>query len=92
MPLLSAISALHLTAHQIAFGSNRKMVDTPTADSPREPDITHVNPATGEVWFGHPAQLKRLFTTEMWERFGYYGMRAILTLYLTKHFLFGDKI
>jgi POT family proton-dependent oligopeptide transporter len=68
------------------------MVETPTADSPREPDISHVNPATGAVWFGHPAQLKRLFTTEMWERFGYYGMRAILTLYLTKHFLFGDKI
>ncbi|OZA70838.1 MAG: MFS transporter, partial [Sphingomonadales bacterium 39-62-4] len=46
-------------------------------------------PASGE-WFGHPAQLKRLFTTEMWERFGYYGMRAILTLYLAKHFLFND--
>lgn len=42
-------------------------------------------------WFGHPAQLKRLFTTEMWERFGYYGMRAILTLYLAKHFLFNDS-
>ena len=42
------------------------------------------------LWFGHPPQLARLFFTEMWERFGYYGMRAILTLYLTKHFLFGD--
>jgi POT family proton-dependent oligopeptide transporter len=41
-------------------------------------------------WFGHPRQLKRLFTTEMWERFGYYGMRAILTLYLANHFLFSD--
>ncbi len=41
-------------------------------------------------WFGHPPQLARLFFTEMWERFGFYGMRAILTLYLTKHFLFGD--
>jgi POT family proton-dependent oligopeptide transporter len=27
----------------------------------------------------------------MWERFGYYGMRALLTLYLTKHFLFSDQ-
>ncbi len=45
----------------------------------------------GSGWFGHPAQLKRLFTTEMWERFGYYGMRAILTLYLAKHFLFNDQ-
>ena len=42
-------------------------------------------------WFGHPRQLARLFTTEMWERFGYYGMRALLTLYLTKHFLFSDR-
>ena len=41
-------------------------------------------------WFGHPRQLARLFTTEMWERFGFYGMRALLTLYLTKHFLFSD--
>ncbi|MEG8025830.1 Amino acid transporter [Sphingomonas aurantiaca] len=67
------------------------MVDTPTADTPREPDITHINPAAGETWFGHPRQLARLFTTEMWERFGYYGMRALLTLYLTKHFVFGDR-
>ncbi|HST35556.1 MAG TPA: peptide MFS transporter [Allosphingosinicella sp.] len=66
------------------------MVDTPTADSPREPDISHVNPAASGTWFGHPRQLKRLFTTEMWERFGYYGMRAILTLYLVEHFLFRD--
>ena len=67
------------------------MVDTPTADSPREPDISHVNPADEKTWFGHPRQLARLFTTEMWERFGYYGMRALLTLYLTKHFLFDDQ-
>ena len=67
------------------------MVDTPTADNPREPDITHVNPADEGTWFGHPRQLARLFTTEMWERFGYYGMRALLTLYLTKHFIFGDR-
>jgi POT family proton-dependent oligopeptide transporter len=41
-------------------------------------------------WFGHPRQLARLFTTEMWERFGFYGMRALLTLYLAEHFLFDD--
>jgi POT family proton-dependent oligopeptide transporter len=67
------------------------MVETPTADNPREPDITHVNPADEATWFGHPRQLARLFTTEMWERFGFYGMRALLTLYLTKHFIFGDR-
>ena len=67
------------------------MVDTPTADTPREPDITHINPAAQATWFGHPRQLARLFSTEAWERFGYYGMRALLTLYLTKHFIFGDR-
>jgi POT family proton-dependent oligopeptide transporter len=66
------------------------MVKTPTIDNPAEPDISHVNPAGKETWFGHPRQLARLFTTEMWERFGYYGMRALLTLYLTKHFIFSD--
>jgi proton-dependent oligopeptide transporter, POT family len=46
--------------------------------------------AAGETWFGHPRQLARLFTTEAMERFGYYGMRALLTLYLGSHFLFND--
>ena len=32
--------------------------------------------------FGHPIGLYVLFLTEMWERFSYYGMRAILVLYL----------
>ena len=34
--------------------------------------------------FGHPVGLYVLFFTEMWERFSYYGMRAILVLYLVK--------
>ena len=67
------------------------MVDTPTADARAEPDITHVDPAAGGTWFGHPQPLFWLFGTEMWERFGYYGMRALLTLYLTKHFVLGDR-
>lgn len=67
------------------------MVETPTADSPAEPDISHVNPAAEKTWFGHPRQLARMFSTEMWERFGFYGMRALLTLYLTQHFMFGDR-
>jgi POT family proton-dependent oligopeptide transporter len=40
-------------------------------------------------FFGHPAGLSTLFFTEMWERFSYYGMRAILTLYMTKSFAEG---
>jgi POT family proton-dependent oligopeptide transporter len=38
-------------------------------------------------FFGHPAGLFVLFLTEMWERFSYYGMRALLVLYMTKHLL-----
>jgi POT family proton-dependent oligopeptide transporter len=37
--------------------------------------------------FGHPRGLTYLFTTEMAERFSYYGMRAILVLYLTNYLL-----
>ena len=44
----------------------------------------------GKDWYGHPRPLARLFTTEMWERFGYYGMRALLVLFLTDHFLLSD--
>ena len=67
------------------------MVDTPAVEEPFSPASGHTNPADKSTWFGHPRQLARLFTTEMWERFGYYGMRALLTLYLTKHFLFSRQ-
>jgi len=40
--------------------------------------------ANDHGFFGHPRGLSTLFFTEMWERFSYYGMRAILTLYMTK--------
>src|SRR6267143_400496 len=40
-------------------------------------------------FFGHPRGLSTLFFTEMWERFSYYGMRAILTLYMTKKLVEG---
>ncbi|WP_017664488.1 peptide MFS transporter [Porphyrobacter sp. AAP82] len=39
---------------------------------------------------GHPKGLFVLFFAEMWERFSYYGMRALLIFYLTKHWLFDD--
>jgi POT family proton-dependent oligopeptide transporter len=44
----------------------------------------------GKTLFGHPRGLYMLFFAEMWERFSYYGMRALLVLYLTKHWLFSD--
>jgi POT family proton-dependent oligopeptide transporter len=37
--------------------------------------------------FGHPRGLAYLFATEMWERFSYYGMRALLVLYMVKYLL-----
>ena len=39
---------------------------------------------------GHPKGLYMLFFAEMWERFSYYGMRALLIFYLTQHWLFAD--
>jgi POT family proton-dependent oligopeptide transporter len=41
--------------------------------------------ARGGELFGHPRGLSFLFATEMWERFSYYGMRALLVLYLVKY-------
>jgi len=40
--------------------------------------------------FGHPRGLTFLFSTEMWERFSYYGMRSLLVLYMTKYLLLAD--
>jgi len=40
---------------------------------------------------GHPKGLYVLFTTEMWERFNFYGMRALLTLFLVNALAFSDK-
>src|SRR5215510_9599789 len=50
--------------------------------------------APGDL-FGHPRGLAFLFTTEMWERFSYYGMRALLVLYMVKYLLLpehADKV
>jgi proton-dependent oligopeptide transporter, POT family len=46
------------------------------------------NVATAQQEFlGHPKGLTYLFTTEMWERFSYYGMRSLLVLYMVKYLL-----
>ena len=44
---------------------------------------TAPSPASDTAFFGHPRGLSTLFFTEMWERFAYYGMRAILILFMT---------
>ncbi len=61
----------------------------------RTPSSADVAAATGgrgraEI-FGHPRGLTFLFTTEMWERFSYYGMRSLLVLYMTKYLLLPDR-
>ena len=44
---------------------------------------TTLNPVRDDAFFGHPAGLSTLFFTEMWERMSYYGMRALLVLFMT---------
>src|SRR5580765_4994301 len=45
--------------------------------------IEHALAPHDRAFFGHPRGLSTLFFTEMWERFSYYGMRALLLLYMT---------
>lgn len=62
-----------------------------TMSDERSPSAsTALDPAT--TFLGHPRGLFVLFFVEMWERFSYYGMRALLIFYMTKGFLgYGDK-
>ncbi len=50
------------------------------------------NKNTQETLFGHPKGLFYLFFAELWERFSFYGMRALLMLYMTDHLLYSDKL
>lgn len=43
-------------------------------------------------FFGHPKGLAFLFATEMWERFSYYGMRALLVLYMTDYLFINPEV
>ncbi len=51
------------------------------------PGPTEEQVAEQKTLFGHPTGLYMLFFAEMWERFSYYGMRALLVLYIVKGFL-----
>jgi POT family proton-dependent oligopeptide transporter len=44
--------------------------------------MTQIKTATADTFLGHPKGLAILFLTEMWERFSFYGMRALLVLFL----------
>ncbi|HSD16118.1 MAG TPA: oligopeptide:H+ symporter [Thermomonas sp.] len=54
------------------------------------PSITRDTRDTRDDFLGHPKGVYVCFFTEMWERFSFYGMKALLLLYLTKYHLFGD--
>src|SRR5262245_34827845 len=45
-----------------------------------------------DAFLGHPRGLSFLFATEMWERFSYYGMRALLVLYMVKYLLLAGQV
>ena len=58
---------------------------TPPGGPINNPITDHPGPAAGALdtrFFGHPRGLSTLFFTELWERFSYYGMRALLTLFM----------
>jgi len=54
--------------------------------------LSHPAPAADgrDEFLGHPKGVYVCFFTEMWERFSFYGMKALLLLYLTKYHLFAD--
>lgn len=67
-----------MTKHDSSADASGPLGD-PLTDHPRPYDAGALD--TG--FFGHPRGLSTLFFTEMWERFSYYGMRAILILFMT---------
>ncbi len=59
-----------------------------------EPPVTAIaysDIPAGEDFLGHPKGVYVCFFTEMWERFSFYGMKALLLLYLLKYHLFSDN-
>jgi len=69
--------------HDPAYYDTRRPLQPPIRMSDRATSID--DDARGR--FGHPPALGYLFTTEMWERFSYYGMRALLVLYMVEYLL-----
>jgi proton-dependent oligopeptide transporter, POT family len=55
-------------------------------------DSAPATAAPEPLLFGHPRGLTYLFSTEMWERFSYYGMRSLLVLYMVKYLLHSGTV
>lgn len=66
---------------------------TPPAETKpeTEPEIAPQTVIEEKTFFGHPRGLQTLFFTEMWERFSYYGMRALLVLFMTDMIISGGR-
>lgn len=52
--------------------------------------MSATSPGAEKTWFGQPPGLTVLFLTEMWEKFSYYGMRALLVYYMTRQLMLGQ--
>jgi POT family proton-dependent oligopeptide transporter len=63
----------------------------PTQTMTTTTSAASVRARSGDL-FGHPRALAFLFSTEMWERFSYYGMRALLVLYMVKYLLHQGQV
>jgi len=53
--------------------------------------VSEVAPARRQEWLGQPKGLTILFLTEMWDQFSFFGMRALLVLYMTKHLAMSQR-
>src|SRR3982750_2897501 len=69
------------------MSDSNQHLDQETGAAAEQPSIVPTDVSTK----GHPKGLFLLFFTEMWERFSYYGMRAIFVLFMTKMLLMSSK-
>ncbi len=76
-PMANPMDVLLVDTHSPALNADNSL----SADDPRSTVHNH------RTFLGHPVGLFVLFLTEMWERFSFYGMRALLVLYMTKHLI-----
>ncbi len=61
-----------------------------TSPASTDTSLDHLPPSARRTFLGHPVGLFVLFFTEMWERMSYYGMRALLVLYMTNYLFVDD--
>ena len=72
--------------HTRLIGRTRRRGESMAVTSTDQSGAPLLAPAEA-TFLGHPRGLSFLFATEMWERFSYYGMRALLVLYMVKYLL-----